>query len=131
AERPRNIHPQGIDDGVAVGRRELEEVDTLDVAVAARAFGIDGDHRDIGDRGEESIDRFGRIEIERSRGPLGYWHGVSDTDETTGRRPPGLPAASSGSLGNLAVYPRTGHVRSDRQERSRDCTGRRHRDRLR
>jgi hypothetical protein len=56
---------QRIDDCGSLARRKLEQVDSIDEAVEACAFGIQRDETSLCDRCQEGLDGVGRVEIER------------------------------------------------------------------
>ena len=64
-EPRRHADRERIDDGVALSRRELEEIDAIHEAVEARALGIECDLTAGGDLRGESLDAGHGVEIEK------------------------------------------------------------------
>ena len=63
AESRGRLDLQRIEDRVPAIGRELQQIDAVDVPVEARAFGVEGESADTGNRSQESVSGFGRIDV--------------------------------------------------------------------
>src|SRR6185503_4106226 len=63
AESSGRADRDGIDDCRLVARRELEQIDSIDEAMEARALGIEGKDADVADRGQKAVDDARGVEI--------------------------------------------------------------------
>src|SRR4051812_49377275 len=64
SESSRFADGQRIDDSRLLARRELEQVNSVDEAVEARAFSVQRENGRVGDRRKERVDGAGRVEVD-------------------------------------------------------------------